>query len=145
MYFSKFPNNQWKIYFGPKSTENWNFSSESSNKTCKYFCPLHEIHAWTKYTLIALSTGRRIHRQYSTKGLDPPLKNEHSRLQRRTTPTNECPVYDTKPSAGHAPGLQMGECEIRLYFHCSQVHSDSERYHLIGSHRKNCSQANDWC
>ena len=38
----------------------------------------------------------------------------------------EYPDCDSKSSTGEAPALEIGECEVPLHCHCSQVHSDLE-------------------
>ena len=50
----------------------------------------------------------------------------------KISPPNKCPVYDTKPSDGEVPVLEL--CGVPFYCHCSPVHSGPE-HPIYGSNR----------
>ena len=68
-----------------------------------------------------VNCGCKIQRQHLCRGVRPL--------------PNECPGYEIKKSDGEAPViLKLWGMQVHLHCHYSQVHSDAEWYHLIGSY-----------
>ena len=101
-----------------------NIKNPNNIKVCqKYF---HVFHTFTSKLISCtitifcpVSWGSRIHQLHLCRGVRPS--------------PNECLGYDTKQSDGKVP-VMLGLWGMRRtpHCHCSQVHSGSEQYLLIG-------------